>query len=158
MMVEKYAFLYETLQLPSCEFKFKEAEDGKLCIFDSLRKKYLILTPEEWVRQHIVQMLIHHYQYPKSLFSLERGVKYNHMKKRFDVLILDRKGNPFFLIECKAPDIVLSQNTIEQVCLYNKSIEAPHMGISNGKQHILMQFDAREAKYVQTFTWPAFVY
>ncbi len=156
MMMDKYGFLNEPLQLPSFDFRLKEDQDGKISIFDSLRKKYLILTPEEWVRQHIIHMLIQYNNYPKSLFLLERGVKYNNMKKRFDVLVVDRIGNPFLLIECKAPEIPLTQKTVEQVCIYNKIIQAPYMGISNGRHHIFMKFDKLTEVYSQIDRFPLY--
>jgi hypothetical protein len=155
MISGNYAFLKEPLNLPSFDFRIKEDQEGKLSIFDSLRKKYLILTPEEWVRQHIIHLLIRK-DYPKSLFALERGVKYNQMNKRFDVLVLDRRGLPFFLIECKGPEISLTQKTVEQVCVYNKTLKAPFMGISNGKQHIFMEFDSDSYKFTQIATFPIY--
>ncbi len=155
MVNDRYAFLNEALSFPKFEFKIQEEEDdGKLIIFDSLRKKFLVLTPEEWVRQHIIQVLIQNYDYPRSLFAMEKGVKYNTMSKRFDVLVYDREGNPFLLIECKAPDIKLSQKTVEQVCIYNKTIQAPYLGITNGKQHVFLKFDKSVNKFIQIKNLP----
>lgn len=130
--------------------------DGKLTVFDSLRKKFLILTPEEWVRQHIVHYLITYKQYPKSLFSLEKGLKYNQIQKRFDILVLDREGLPFLLVECKAPSIKLSQKTAEQIAVYNKTIGARFLAISNGMQHICLSFDVLTETYTQLRDFPDF--
>ncbi|MFD2037306.1 type I restriction enzyme HsdR N-terminal domain-containing protein [Belliella marina] len=155
MMEHKFSFLQESLNFPKFEFKIKEEESGKLSIFDSLRKKYLILTPEEWVRQHIIQVLIQKYLYPKSLFSLEKGLKYNQLQKRFDVLVHDRSGRPFLLVECKAPDVRLTQKTAEQVCVYNKSINAPYIGITNGKQHLFLKYDVETGGFIQISELPS---
>jgi len=154
MVVDKYAFLNEKLQFPPFHFDLRKEGDGKLSIFDSLRKKYLTVTPEEWVRQHIILYLIHHHQYPKGLFALEKGMKYNSLHKRFDILVLDRNGKPFLLIECKAPHVALNQKVMEQVFVYNKSVGAPHVGISNGKSHIFFTFDVPLNQYIQSNSLP----
>ncbi|MEX2593117.1 MAG: type I restriction enzyme HsdR N-terminal domain-containing protein [Anditalea sp.] len=145
----------EPLNLPSCDFQIKD-EEGKLSIFDALRKKFLMLTPEEWVRQHVIYYLITHKQYPRSLFSLEKGIKYNQIQKRFDILVLDREGNPFLLVECKAPDIKLSQKTAEQIAVYNQTVGAKYLAISNGKRHICLEFNAAAGSFKQLREFPAF--
>lgn len=154
MMDDRFPFLNEKLNFPQFEFRLQEEQDGRLSIFDSLRKKYLILTPEEWVRQHIIQVLIQKYEYPRSLFALEKGLKYNRLQKRFDVLVHDRNGLPFLLIECKAPEVKLTQKTVEQVCIYNKTIQAPYIGISNGKQHIFLKFEELANNFIQISDLP----
>jgi hypothetical protein len=153
MIKDRYGFMRLPLNFPQFEFKIQELE-GKLSIFDSLRKKYLILTPEEWVRQHMIAFLVQHKRYPKGLFSLEKGIIYNSLQKRFDILILDRQGNPFLLIECKGPEIVLSKKTVEQVAVYNKTIGATYMGISNGKQHLFLKFNLNTKNYDQISNLP----
>ncbi len=156
MTAIKFPFLEEALNLPSGDFQINQ--DGeRLTIYDPLRKKFLILTPEEWVRQHIVGYLVTYKKYPKSLFAMERGVKYNQLSKRFDILVLDREGRPFLLIECKAPEVKLSQKTVEQVCVYNKTVGAPHIAISNGKLHICLTYDAQKDRYNQVREFPEFV-
>lgn len=156
MMATDYSFIEEPLNFPKFDFKLRREDNGKLSIFDAMRKKYLILTREEWVRQHLIQVLIQNYAYPKSLFSLEKGVKYNQMQKRFDILVLDRLGSPFLLIECKASDIKLTQETVGQVCIYNKTIRAPYLGLSNGKQHLFMKFDDPSETFIQISDLPIF--
>ncbi|MCL6259358.1 type I restriction enzyme HsdR N-terminal domain-containing protein [Aquiflexum sp. TKW24L] len=155
MNEDRYSFTRSPLNFPELEFKIQEFE-GKLSIFDSLRKKYLILTPEEWVRQHMISFLVQFKNYPKGLFALEKGVLYNSLQKRFDILIFDRQGNPFLLIECKAPEIVLSKKTVEQVAVYNKTIGAAYMGISNGKQHLFLKFNPNTKNYDQISDLPHF--
>lgn len=150
-----YRFLKDPLNLPVCNLQIKD-EEGKLSVFDSLRKKFLILTPEEWVRQHIIHYLIVHKQYPRSLFALEKGLKYNQIQKRFDILILDRKGQPFLLVECKAPEVKLSQTTAEQIAMYNKTIGARFLAISNGIQHLSMEYHQAGGTYTQLRDFPVF--
>ncbi|KEO74841.1 type I restriction enzyme HsdR N-terminal domain-containing protein [Anditalea andensis] len=155
MLEHKFPFLETALNLPTTDFQIKEIA-GKLSIFDALRKKFLILTPEEWVRQHIIFYLVSYKNYPKSLITLERGVKYNTLHKRFDLLVMDRLGNPFLLVECKAPEIKLTQLTVEQVSIYNKTIGAPYMVITNGKQHICMGKDPISDQITQLNSFPDF--
>lgn len=142
------------LNLPSFEPDIQK-KDGRLLIFDNLRKKHLVLTPEEWVRQHWVNFLIHHLKYPRGLFSLEKGVSYNNMLKRTDLVIWDTSSNPYLLIECKAPKVPLSQATIEQACMYHKELKTPHLVISNGNKHICLTFDKKLEKFTQERNFPA---
>lgn len=155
MIVDRYEFMRLSLNFPEFEFKIQESE-GKLSIFDSLRKKYLILTPEEWVRQHMISFLVLHRNYPKGLFSLEKEVIYNSLQKRFDILVLDRAGSPFLLIECKAPEVSLSKKTVEQVAVYNKTLGASFMGISNGRQHLFLKYNPEVKNYDQISDLPQF--
>lgn len=156
MITDRFAFLGKEMNFPELEFQIKET-DGKLSIFDFLRKKYLILTPEEWVRQHMIAFLIQFRNYPKSLFALEKGLHYNSLQKRSDILVLDREGKPFLLIECKAPEIVLSMKTLEQVSVYNKSIKAPHIGITNGMNHLFFSMDEDSSNFAQIPDVPKFM-
>jgi predicted type IV restriction endonuclease len=155
MKLSNKDFLTESLNFPQFEFELTE-RNGKLSIFDSLRKKFLILTPEEWVRQHMIQFLVQFKNYPKSLFALEKGLKYNAVQKRFDILVLDRMGKPFLLIECKASDVKLSQKTAEQIAVYNKSIGAPFIGVSNGRQHLFLELAGNGTEYIQLNELPNF--
>lgn len=145
----------DQLNFPEFEFTVQE-RNGKLSIFDSLRKKYLIVTPEEWVRQHMIRYLIEYHNYPRSLFALEKGLYYNKLQKRTDILVLDRNGLPFLLIECKAPDIKLSQKTVEQVAIYNSQIKARYLGITNGKSHLFLMLSDSGEEYIQLQAVPQF--
>ncbi|MFZ5999932.1 MAG: type I restriction enzyme HsdR N-terminal domain-containing protein [Bacteroidota bacterium] len=110
-------------------------EEGKVWIFDIIRKKYIVLTPEEWVRQHFVHFLIKELNYPKSLFRIEGALAYNRMQKRSDILIRDREGKPWMLVECKAPDIKLTQRAFNQIAVYNMTIGAKFLAVTNGMVH-----------------------
>ena len=155
MIPDKYAFMQQPLNFPEFKFNIQENE-GKLSIFDPLRKKYLVLTPEEWIRQHMVNFLVEFKDYPKNLFAQEKGIQYNSLQKRFDILIHNRQGDPFLLIECKAPDVKISQKTVEQVAIYNKIIKAPFMGVSNGIHHLFFTYINSEQKYEQLSDLPQF--
>ena len=133
------------LNFPEFDCKIKE-ENGKWYIFDGIRKKYLVLTPEEWVRQHIVNFLIHHRQYPKSLIRLEGGTQFNEVRGRSDIVVFGRDGNPFLLVECKAPEIKLSQRDIEQLGIYNLNHRAAYIMLSNGLQNHVYHIDHASKK------------
>lgn len=124
----------QQLNFPPVQLNLKIIE-GKYHIFDVIRKKFIVLTPEEWVRQHVIHYLLDYHQYSKGLIKIESGLKYNQLQKRTDILIFDRKATPFFLIECKAYDVKLNNKVIEQAAVYNKSLSAPYLMVSNGLDH-----------------------
>lgn len=137
------------LNLPQFEVKIKEI-DNKAYIFDSIRKKYILLTPEEWVRQHFINLLINHYQYPKSLLKVESGLKYNRLSKRSDILVYDREGNPFLLVECKSTDIPVNQAGFNQVAMYNMTIKAAFVILTNGLKTFCCKInqETKEATFI----------
>lgn len=119
------------LNLPYYPFKLKE-KDQKVYILDEVRKKYLVLTPEEWVRQHMIQYLVKFKSVPGSMIRIEGGMVLNTMIKRTDLLVLDLHGRPFLLVECKAPHIKLSQHTMDQAARYNSACQARFIALTNG--------------------------
>jgi hypothetical protein len=123
------------LNLPAINIRIEE-RNGKRMVFDILRKKYIVLTPEEWVRQHFVHLLINHYQYPKSLIKVESGLSYNDMKKRSDIVVYNREGEIFMLIECKAASVTLRQSVLDQVTCYNATLKAQYIVVTNGLRHL----------------------
>lgn len=135
------------LNLPPFDANIRNKGD-KYEIFDPIRKKFLILTPEEWVRQHFVNFLVHHQHYPKSLIRLEGGLKYNTLLKRSDIIVYDRCGKPFMLVECKANDVKLSQKVLEQISIYNLKIGAPYQVITNGMVHYCFKFNITTNSYI----------
>ena len=104
-------------------------------IFDSIRKKYVALTPEEWVRQHLIHYIISEKKYPASLISVETPLKYAYVDKRSDVLVYNRNGQPLMLAECKTPEVAITQKVFEQIAVYNLTIQAPCLMATNGLQH-----------------------
>ena len=129
----------EKLNLPQYPIKIKE-EGGKQYIFDSIRKKYLMLTPEEWVRQNFIQYLIHDKKYPTGLISIEKGLKLNELQKRADALIYN-DANPIVLIEFKAPKVKITQDVFDQIGRYNSIFKVPYLIVSNGLEHYCAKID-----------------
>ncbi|UFH34790.1 type I restriction enzyme HsdR N-terminal domain-containing protein [Flavobacterium acetivorans] len=127
-------------------FRFKNSEN-KVSIFDEIRKKFIILTPEEWVRQHVVQFLIEEKKYPKSLINVEKVLKVNGLKKRYDVVVFKPDGSIFVLIECKAPEIKIAQATFDQIARYNMTLNAQFLMVTNGLNHYFCQMDYENEKY-----------
>ena len=120
------------IDYPKPEFRIKK-EGEKEFIFDTLRKKWLLLTPEEWVRQNFIQYLIRVKNYPSSLIAAEKEIQLGELKKRFDILIYDSKHQPWMMIECKGPDIKLNDAVLQQILRYNISVPVSLIIITNGK-------------------------
>ena len=134
------------LNFPSYPFKIK-LENSVHYIFDSIRKKYLVLTPEEWVRQHVVQYIIEEKGYPKSLIKLEGGLKLNSLQKRTDVVVFNTSGEKILLIECKAPSVKITQKVFDQIARYNIIHQVPLLFVSNGLEHYTCQINIIERNY-----------
>lgn len=116
---------------PEPDFRIKK-EGKKEFIFDALRKKWLVLTPEEWVRQNFVQYLIKIKTYPSSLIALEKEIRLGELKKRFDILVYDTNHQPWMMIECKAAEIKLDDEVLQQALRYNISVPVKYIVITNG--------------------------
>lgn len=134
------------LNFPKFQFRFKSSEN-KLFIFDEIRKKYVMLTPEEWVRQHVVHFLINVKKYPKSYINVEKIVKLNDMNKRYDVVVFDPKGNIFLLVECKEPQVEITQGVFDQIARYNSSLNAQLLMVTNGLNHYYCKLDYENKEY-----------
>ncbi len=131
---------YKNLNLPAFNYKIKMME-GRMHIFDIIRKKFVLVTPEEWVRQHFIHFLINQYNYPRSMIRLEGGLKYNSLQKRSDIVIYDRQANPWMLVECKAPEVPLDQQVLDQAAQYNHVLKAPYLVATNGLRHFCCEVD-----------------
>ncbi len=140
------------LDLPGFDYQVSKAE-GKIWIFDIIRKKRVVLTPEEWVRQHIIHFFINQLKYPKSLIKIESGLTYNRLQKRSDVVVCDREGKPWLLMECKSPELPLNQNVIMQAAVYNHNIRAKYIAVSNGMKHVCYEVkeDVSETGLLKSF-------
>ena len=119
------------VDFPKPDFKIKE-EAGKELIFDEIRKQWVRLTPEEWVRQNFIQYLIQTKKYPSTLIGVEKEIKLGELKKRFDILVYNQQHQPWMMIECKAMDIALNEDVLAQVLRYNISIPVQYLVITNG--------------------------
>lgn len=128
------------LNLPTYQFKITKHNE-KPFIYDIIRRKLVSLTPEEWVRQHIINYLVYHKNYNKTLIAVERRLTYLKTIKRFDILVFNNKAEPEILIECKAPNINLTSETALQLALYNQQYKAQIIIISNGINHFAWQLN-----------------
>lgn len=128
------------------QFRFKQTENS-VYIFCTIRKKWLILTPEEWVRQNTVQFFIQEKKYSKSAINTELIVEVNGMKKRADIIVF-KKEKPFLIVECKAPSVPISQETFDQIARYNLQIDADYLMVSNGLNHYYCKMDFENQKYL----------
>jgi hypothetical protein len=133
------------LNLPPANLKIKDTQ-----IWDRLRKKYVPLTPEEWVRQHLIAYLVDHLGYPEGRMASEYVVNYNGMKKRCDIVCFDAQLSPFLVVECKAPAVVVTEDTFYQAARYFASLKTSMLVLTNGLQHYCACMDAqlKELRYL----------
>ncbi|MFY0483058.1 type I restriction enzyme HsdR N-terminal domain-containing protein [Flavobacterium sp. PLA-1-15] len=136
----------QQLNFPTYNFRFKNSEN-KTAIFDEIRKKFIILTPEEWVRQNVVQYLLQEKKYPKSLINVEKLLKINGLVKRYDVVVFNNDGSIFILVECKGQEIKISQTTFDQIARYNMTLQAEYLMVTNGLNHYFCQMDFENERY-----------
>lgn len=134
------------LNLPPYPFQLRE-ENNKVYIFDELRKKYLIVTPEEWVRQHWIQFLINHKEYPKTLIQSEGGLIVNELQKRTDLVVFNNLGERILIAEFKAPKIKITQQVFDQIARYNFIHKIPLLLVSNGLTHYYCKVDFENQTY-----------
>jgi type I site-specific restriction endonuclease len=137
------------LNFPIVDFRYKKNEKGTLQIFDVIRKKFVDITPEEWVRQHIIHYLITHKQVPVSMIAVEKQLLLNNTKRRTDVVIYNSNLSPLLIIECKAPQIKIDQLTVNQALRYNIELNVPAIFLSNGLQHIFLKLENKEPKVLK---------
>ena len=136
-----------TLNFPAYKFRMRE-EAGALKIFDLVRKKYVALTPEEWVRQHLIYYLNKEKGYPLGLMMVEKEFKYNKLSKRADIVVCDRTGAPLLMAECKSADVEITQSVFDQAMRYNLTMDVKIMLLSNGKSHFCFQLDKEKQTYL----------
>lgn len=134
------------LNLPSYNFKQKQ-ENEKMFIFDCIRKKYVVCTSEEWVRQNFIQYMISEKHYPMALLAVEYSFKYFSMQRRADVVAFDLKGIPKLIVECKAPEVKISQNVFNQIAMYNISLKVPYLVVTNGLSHFCCKINFENNSY-----------
>lgn len=135
------------LNLPQKQFNIKKSDDGRLRIFDRLRRKFVALTPEEWVRQNFVAFLIDNRGFPAGLMANEVSLTQNGISRRCDTLVSDRNGRPFVIVEYKAPTVAVTQNVFNQIVRYNMVFQARYLIVSNGLAHYCCSIDYTTGSY-----------
>jgi len=136
----------QPLNLPPFPFKISDS-NGQLTLFDEIRKKHVIITPEEWVRQHFVQYLINQKKYPRSLIKLEGGLRLNGLPKRTDIIVFNPAGEKILMVECKAPSVNINQKVFDQVARYNITHKIALLAVTNGLQHYYCTIDFEKQGY-----------
>lgn len=134
------------LNLPTFDHKINRTRDG-LQIYDRLRRKFVALTPEEWVRQHFVEFIITHKGFPQSLIANEIGITLNNTRRRCDTVVYDNTASPLVIIEYKAPSVEITQATFDQIVRYNMVLQAKYLIVSNGLNHYCCSIDYTNQTY-----------
>jgi len=143
---QKYETKLKQLNLPQYSFRIA-GKQGSEMILDPLRRKFVKLTPEEWVRQNFVQYLINEGKYPPGLIGTEVMFRFNKLKRRVDILIHDRSGKPVMIVECKAPEVKIDDKIFDQIVCYNMEFKVPYIIVTNGMDHYACKIDHNENKY-----------
>lgn len=133
------------LNLPNAVLKIKLVK-GITQVFDAVRKKYLVLTSEEWVRQHFIYYLNTEKKYPLGLMGIEKIVKYNGQSTRADIILYNNTGKPNMIVECKAPEVKITQDTFDQIAKYNFKLKVNFLVVTNGMQHFCCAMDYENNK------------
>ena len=148
---------YEPLNMPDYSDRIRlRKQDEQLQIFDSIRGKWLVLTPEEWVRQNTIIYISDTLEAPISRIANEVGITYNGLTKRCDSIIYDDYGNPLIIIEYKRTDVQITQCVFDQIATYNMQLQVPYLIVSNGLQHLLCKVDFEQKKYIFAQQWPKY--
>ena len=136
----------QQLSFPAYSFRLKNSEN-KPYIFDLIRKKFLVLTPEEWVRQHVLQWLTNDKGYPISLINVEKEIRVGNTRKRYDIVVFKPDGSLYIIVECKAPKVQITQATFDQIARYNLELKADLLMVTNGLSHYYCKVDATAERY-----------
>jgi|TARA_B110000027_G_scaffold32279_1_gene35817 hypothetical protein len=137
----------QNLNFPKYNFRFKSNEN-KTLIFDIIRKKFVVLTPEEWVRQHTIHFLTSEKKYPISHINVEKQLQLNDTVKRYDIVVFNKDGTIKIIVECKAPSIKTNQQTFDQIARYNLVLKSETLMVTNGLEHFFCKMDFANKKYL----------
>ena len=144
------------LSFPNYEFRIKNKHNKKY-IFDQIRKKFVLLTSEEWVRQHCIMFLINDKKIPKGLINVEKKIKINSLTKRYDIIVYKSNGSVFLLVECKSPDIIINQKTFNQIAIYNYEVVSDFLMVTNGIQNYYCSIDYSNQCYKFVKDFPKYI-
>lgn len=143
---------FTPLHLPLAELKLSRS--GSVVFVQCLiRKKNLVLTPEEWVRQHVLNYMMNHAGYPKERLAVEYALEYNGGIKRCDILVINELGSPLLIVECKAPEVKIDKHTWQQIAKYNHTLNASFFLLTNGLQHITIEKSTELAVNEKILNW-----
>ena len=134
------------LEFPNYTFKIKNNGNGDY-IFDEIRKKYIKLTKEEWVRQNCVKFLINEKNFPSVLINIEKTIKINKLSKRYDIVVYRPDGGIKLLVECKSPEIKINQKTFDQIAVYNMNLKSEQLMVTNGLEHYYYKINYEKGYY-----------
>ena len=143
------------LNLPKCRLRLEQRE-GKPYVYDDLRRKFVCLTPEEWVRQHFVRYLIDDLGYPQPLMQNEVALRLGETVKRCDTLLYDKALRPQMILEYKAPHVTLTETVLQQIVRYNYVLRVPYLVLSNGLEHLLCRIDYEQMTYAFLSEFPPY--
>ncbi|PKA84558.1 type I restriction and modification enzyme subunit R-like protein [Ulvibacter sp. MAR_2010_11] len=146
----------QKLNFPEYQFRFKSNENKPL-IFDEIRKKFVILTPEEWVRQHVLQLLLSEKKYPASHINIEKQLKLHNTVKRYDIVVFNSDGSIHLIIECKAPIVPITQETFDQIARYNMALDSTLLMVTNGIDHYFCKMDFENERYIFLKDIPSYI-
>jgi len=144
------------LSFPNYEFRIKNKHNKKY-IFDQIRKKFVLLTSEEWVRQNCIMFLINDKKIPKGLINVEKKIKINSLTKRYDIIVYKSNGSVFLLVECKSPDIIINQKTFNQIAIYNYEVDSDFLMVTNGIQNYYCSIDYSNQCYKFVKDFPKYI-
>jgi hypothetical protein len=137
----------QKINFPEYQFRFKSNEN-KTLIFDIVRKKFVVLSPEEWVRQHVLHFLITEMKYPLSMINVEKQLKLHNTKKRYDIVVYNSDASIHLIVECKAPDVNIDQTVFDQIARYNFSLKSSYLMVTNGLEHYYCLIDYQNEGYI----------
>jgi len=146
---------FPKLNLPKFEFRYKK-QNNKLYIFDTFRSKFVVLTPEEWVRQNVLEFLVQVKGYPRLWIAVEKEININGLKRRYDALVFNKNEDVLLLIELKAPKITIDEKVFNQISAYNFTLNAPLLLVSNGLSHYFAKVDLLKKSYEFLTEIPSF--
>ena len=144
------------LSFPNYEFRIKNKHNKKY-IFDQIRKKFVLLTSEEWVRQNCIMFLINDQKIPKGFINVEKKIKVNSLTKRYDIIVYKSNGSVFLLVECKSPDIIINQETFNQIAIYNYEVVSDFLMVTNGIQNYYCSIDYSNQCYKFVKDFPKYI-
>lgn len=149
------AMPFTRLNLPPAALTLRQESDKKL-VFDLFRKRYVVLTPEEWVRQHFLHWLVNNMGYPKGRIAVETTLQYFRLSKRADAIVYGKAGNPLMIIECKAPEVQITQDVFDQVARYNMPFGVSTLAVTNGLLHYCCKLNKEKESWEFLGSFPVY--